>query len=373
MVSCLLLAHTDWTTTFIVSELHKKQQALSITIIATMKYKYIEEFTGLVSQCPAFEYHFNSSAQISSSLASINAAVSNGAFSSSAFETGDVVPSSVLCLFLGDGSSPRTALTAAINNGWTVVSIDEKLDKSWVGRRDGLCNSSSAHRYVGFRGTMNKFLFEGKQMIQSSLRDAHDFQHLIIICIETTSNFDRLETLRGRCGVADLRMIYNNIPATVVSVSSPNLTQCPFQSTKGSSYVDNGILSANSHVKVWNFESSSKRYFDSSVPTATVTISTSSEASSMTQYDAGSRQETAQVSLTYTHSPKVAQLQLQEALAAIKNSEMRNKQRTSPSITPSQETKHRRTKPAGKSAQSRSKLSLGIRSPITFRKRLVEV
>jgi hypothetical protein len=373
MVSCLLLAHTDWTTTFIVSELHKKQQALSIPIIAAMKYKYIEEFTGLVSQCPALEYHFNSSAQISSSLASINAAVSNGAFSSSAFETGDVVPSSVLCLVLGDGSSPRTALTAAIKNGWTVVSIDEKLDKSWVGRRDGLGNSSSAHRYVGFRGTMNKFLFEGKQMIQSSLRDAHDFQHLIIICIETTSNFDRLETLRGRCGVADLRMIYNNIPATVVSVSSPNLTQCPFQSTKGSSYVDNSILSANSHVKVWNFESSSKRSFDSSVPTATVTISTSSEASSMTQYDAGSRQETAQVSLTYTHSPKVAQLQLQEALAAIKNSEMRNKQRTSPSITPSQETKHRRTKPAGKSAQSRSKLSLGIRSPITFRKRLVEV
>lgn len=338
--------------------------------ITAMEYKYIEEFLGLVSQCPALECHFNHSAQISTSLASINAAMSNGSFSSSAFVTGDFEPSSVLCLVLGDGNSPRTALAAAVKNGWTVVSIDEKLDKSWVGRRDGLGNSSSAHRYVGFRGTMNDFLFTGKKLIQSSLSDSH-FQCLVIICIETTSNFDRLGTLRGRCGVADLRMIYNNIPATVVSVSSPNLTQCPFQSTKGSSYLDSGILSANRHVKVWNFESSTKRSFDSSVPTTTVTISSSSEASSMTQYDSGSHQETALVSMPYAHSSKVAQLQLQEALAAIRKSEMRNKQRTSPSVTPSQETRHRRTKSEGKPAQSTSKL-FGIRSPIAFRKRLAD-
>ena len=300
--------------------------------------------------------------------------MSNGSFSSSAFTTCNVDPSSVLCLVLGDGDSPRTALAAAIKNGWTVVSIDEKLDKSWVGRRDGLGNSSSAHRYVGFRGTMNDFLFEGKQMIQSSLCDSHNFQHLTIICIETTRNFDRLQTLRGRCGVADLRMIYNNIPTTVVSVSSSNLTQCPLQCTNGSSYLDKGILSPNRHVTVWNFESPSKRSFDSSVPTATVTISSSSEASSMTQHDAGSRQETIpQVSLAYAHSSKVAQLQLQEALAAIKNSEMRNRQRTSPSVTPSQETRHHRTKSSGKPGQTKSKLSVGIRSPITFRKRMVEV
>lgn len=335
---------------------------------------------GLVSQCPALEYHFNTNEDISSSLASINAAMSYGSFSSSAFTTGDVDPSSILCLVLGDGSSPRTALAAAIKNGWTVVAIDEKLDKSWVGRRDGLGNSHSAHRYVGFRGTMDEFIFEGKQIIQSLLCDARDFQHLIIICIETTSSFDRLGTLRGRCGVADLRMIYNNIPATVVSVSSPNLSQCPFQSTQASSYLDNGILAANRHVKVWNFESS-KRSFDNTIPTATVTISSSSEASSMTAdkaYDAVSRQDISQVSLTYARSSKVAQLQLQEALAAIKNSEMRSRQRTpvttSPSVTSSQETRQFRTKSAGgRPVQSKSKMSLGIRSPITFRKRLAEI
>jgi hypothetical protein len=279
-----------------------------------MKYKYIEEFLGLVSQCSALEWHFNNSTQISSSLASINAAMSHGSFSSSAFVTGDVDPSSVLCLVLGDGNSPRTALAAAVKNGWTVVSIDEKLDKAWVGRRDGLGNSSSTHRHVGFRGTMNDFLFTGKKLIHSSLRDSYDFQHLVIICIETTSNFDQLGTLRGRCGVADLQMIYNNIPATVVSVSSPDLTHCPFQSTKGSSYLDSGILSANKHVKVWNFESSTKRSFDSSVPTATVTISSSSEASSMTQYDTGSHQETAQVSMTYSNSSKVAHYRCKKLL-----------------------------------------------------------
>lgn len=340
---------------------------------------------GLVSQCPALEYHFSNSEDISSSLASINAAMSYGSFSSSAFVTGDVDPSRVLCLVLGDGSSPRTALAAAIKNGWTVVAIDEKLDKSWTGRRDGLGNSHSTHRYVGFRGTMNDFIFEGKQMIQSSLCDAKDFQHLIIICIETTSNFDQLGTLRGRCGMADLRMIYNNIPATVVSVSSPNLTQCPFQSTQASSYLDNGILAANRHVKVWNFESS-KRSFDNTLPTATVTISSSSEASSMTQYDTVSKQESSQIGLPWTRSSKVAQLQLQESLAAIKNSEMRSRQRTpvsmaSPSVTSSKKAGHRRTKSAGIPVQSKrnipvqskSKLSLGIRSPITFRKRLVEV
>jgi hypothetical protein len=341
-----------------------------------MKYKYIEQFMGLVSQCPALEYHFNANEDISTSLASINAAMSYGSFSSSAFITGDVDPSSILCLVLGDGSSPRTALAAAIMNGWTVVAIDEKLDKSWLGRRDGLGNSHSAHRYVGFRGAMDEFIFEGKHIIQSSLCDAKDFQHLIIICIETTSSFDRLETLHGRCGVADLRMIYNNIPVTLVSVSSTNLTQCPFQSTQASSYLDNGILAANRHVKVWNFERP-QRSFDNTIPTATVTISSSSEASSMTQYDAGSR-EVSQVSMTYTRSSKVAQLQLQEALAAIKNSEIRSKQRnpvTSPSVISSQETttRHRRTKSADKPPQPKIKMSVGIRSPITFRKRMVEV
>ena len=335
-----------------------------------MAYKYIEEFIGLVSHCPELEHHFNSNENISSSLACINAAEKYGSFSSSAYDTYGVDPSSVLCLVVGDGTSPRTALTAAVKNGWTVVTIDEKLDKSWVGRREGPGNSSSAIRYVGFRGTMNDFLFNGKRTIQSSLRNTQYFQHLIIMCIETTSNFDQLNTLCGRCGVADLRMIYNNIPATVVSVSSPNnLAKCPFE-VEASSYIDNSILAANSHVKVWNFESSSKRSFDSSVPSASVTISTSSDTSSMTQYDTGSRQEKVQVSMPFTYSPKVAQLQLQQALAAVKKSEMRSKQRNSPCIKQSHETKqHGRMK----LAQPKSKLPLGIRSPISFRRRRVEV
>ncbi|KAL7449124.1 hypothetical protein ACHAWC_001213 [Mediolabrus comicus] len=339
-----------------------------------MKLKYIEEFMGLVSQCPALESHFNTSGQCSTSLASIHAAMSYGSFSSSAFVTGDVDPSSILCLVLGDGASPRTALAAAIKNGWTVVAIDENLDKSWVGSRDGLGNSSSAHRYVGFKGTMNDFLFEGRQMIHSSLQDAFiNFRHLIIICLESTSSFDNLKTLRGRCGVTDLRVIYNNIPATVVSVSSPDLTQCPFQSTQACSYLDNCILSTNRHVKVWNFESS-KRSFDASVPAATVTISTSSDTSSMTHNDNNSGgQDTAAVSLAYTRSSKVAQLQLQEALAAMKNAEMRSRQRSSPttitlpSTTPSQETRHRRNKSSHKPVSS--KLSLGIKSPIRFHRK----
>lgn len=340
-----------------------------------MKYKYIEEFVALASQCPALESHFNSNEDISSSLASINAAMSYGSFSSSAFLTGDVDPSAVLCLVLGDGTSPRTALAAAIKNGWTVVAIDEKLDKSWVGRQDGLRGYPSAHRYVGFRGSMDDFLFKGKKMIQSSLREASDFRHLIVLCIERTNNFDQLCALRGRCGVADLRMIYNNIPVTVVSVSSPDLTQCPFPSTQAcSKYLDNGILSSNRHVKVWNFESSKSGL----VPTASVTVSsTSSEASSMTQFDNYSRQETAQISLAYTRSSKVAQLQLQEALAAVKNSEIRSKQRspaasinTSPSVIssednrPSQTTRHRRSKTSSKPV-----LFLEIRSPITFHRK----
>ena len=147
-----------------------------------------------------------------------------------------------------------------------------------------------------------------------------------------------------------------------------------FQSTQACSYLDNCILSENRHVKVWNFESS-KRSLDASVPAATVTISTSSDTSSMTHNDNNSGgQDTAAVSLAYTRSSKVAQLQLQEALAAMKNAEMRSRQRSSPttitlpSTTPSQETRHRRNKSSHHKPVS-SKLSLGIKSPIRFHRK----
>ncbi|KAL7477552.1 hypothetical protein ACHAW6_003358 [Cyclotella cf. meneghiniana] len=222
------------------------------------RYKYLDEFRPIAAKHPMLSFLFPSSRQITSALGALNAAnlglseaSSDGSISFSLDED-EKLP--VLCLVLGDGRDPRTAVLAAIQQRWSVVAIDPNLDAKWERPQELLPNGC---RFMGFRGSMARFLAEGFEAVQSSLCPIADIQHLVIICVEQGADFDQLKSLRGRLGLADLRVLFNNVPSTVVSISSDEILHaCPLKPTPNHSFVDQDILASNRRVQVWNFQSS---------------------------------------------------------------------------------------------------------------------
>ena len=194
---------------------------------------------------------FPSGRQITSALGALNAAnigissTPDGSFSS--YQEENAV--STLCLVLEDGRDPRTAIVASIHHGWSVVAISSHLDKKWEQPIDLLPDGS---RFLGFRGNMVDFLAKGYELVQSSLCSISDIQRLVMICPEHGSNFDQLKSLRGRLGICDLRVLYNNVPVTIVSISSDEILQdCPLRLSPAVSFVDEDILTTNRRVQVW--------------------------------------------------------------------------------------------------------------------------
>ena len=49
-----------------------------------------------------------------------------------------VNPKSVVCIVLGEGSTPRTAILASQHYGWTTIAIDPKLSEDWDGCHDDM-------------------------------------------------------------------------------------------------------------------------------------------------------------------------------------------------------------------------------------------
>lgn len=290
------------------------------------KFQYIEEFLPLASRYPILAPLFTKSSDITSSLATIKAAkasfakrTADGASSSSVgldIDHDEYDPSSVLCLVVGEGSEPRTAVVAAIKYGWCTVAIDDKLDEKWE-TRDTLPTTCN---YVGFRGGMDRFLVEGRDHIESFLCDLSNVQHLVIICMDqNNNNFDHLRSLRGRLGIADLRAIYNRSPATVVSLSSQQIiSRCPLKLTPRISSIDEGILSPYRQVQVWSFPRCSP-----SIGSMHSSMSTSSSLYKLNASDGRRINSKSTISLsshmsnlkTGHSSSKVDQLQRQQALA----------------------------------------------------------
>ncbi|KAL3787270.1 hypothetical protein HJC23_004144 [Cyclotella cryptica] len=224
------------------------------------RYKYLDEFRPLAAKHPMLSFLFPSSRQITSALGALNAAHLGLSEASSdgsiCFSPDEEEKPPVLCLVLGDGRDPRTAILAAIQQRWFVVAIDPDLDAKWEKPRELLPDGC---RFMGFRGSMARFLAEGYEMVQSSLCPIADIQHLVIVCVEQGANFDQLKSLRGRLGLADLRVLFNNAPSTVVSISSDDiLHECPLKSPPIHCLVDQDILASNRRIQVWNFQSSRK-------------------------------------------------------------------------------------------------------------------
>lgn len=302
------------------------------------QYKYIDRFQPLADQYPMLAFLFPSSRQITSALGALNAAtvgISSGAAIGDSIGSNldqlDGVSSRTLCLVLGDGRHPRTAIVAAIQHGWSVVAIDAELDEKWQHPLDLL---PSGCRFMGFRGDMNRFLVEGLELVHSSLCSISAIDHLVVICVEHGKNLDQLTSIRGRLGVTDLRVLYNNVPATVVSVSSADIIEdCPLKLAPKHRYVDEDILSSNKQVQVWNFQGS-RRLTPASDETSLQTMNTLGVANVKSRPKIRSSEEgsvknvlqpSAHRRVTVANS-KVAQLQKQQKLAYQKRLELSEKE-----------------------------------------------
>jgi hypothetical protein len=302
------------------------------------RYKYIDDFRPMAEQHPMLSFLFPSSRQITTALGALNAASIGLSTSGSVGSSLDQLENSssvTLCLVLEDGRDPRTAIIAAIQNGWSVVAIDSELDEKWQDPRDLLPHGCS---FMGFRGDMARFLSEGYELVQSSLCAIHDIKELVIICVEQGNNFDKLKSLRGRLGVTDLRVLYNNVSTTVLSVASNEIVgDCPLKSQPIHSFVDEHILASNRLVQVWSFEGS-RRLLGS---TASVSSSETnakkigprikSEDNVKTAVTVSSARQTRTIS-------KVAQLQKQQELASKKRIELSSKPARPPSIAVTDDT-----------------------------------
>jgi len=153
--------------------------------------------------------------------------------------------SDILCLCIGDGNTPRTAVLACYLQGWTCVSIDPALNDEWSG-----CNPKNVNALTGYRGTLAQFFDEADIVGPASSPSSPSYQHLILLCVHSHARF------LGSVTVSRIRAHYGNIATTICS-----LPCCPKFRHKGDigrepdiSYDDDCVFSAMRKVEIWNIE-----------------------------------------------------------------------------------------------------------------------
>jgi len=180
----------------------------------------------------------------------------------------------VLCLCIGDGCTPRTAVLASfVKKGWRTVSIDPNLREEWEG-----AHGDRVRGMIGYRGTLEEFLAEpcvedhiprpndndnndgdvssnGRERPKtdnapkpkSKLDSIH---HLVLLCVHSHNNFRdtaRIDAIRTRYGSPQTTLV--SIPCCpgfrhVADIGRPPDVK----------YEDDCIFSACRVVSVWNFD-----------------------------------------------------------------------------------------------------------------------
>mmetsp|Transcript_11626 Transcript_11626/g.17597 ORF Transcript_11626/g.17597 Transcript_11626/m.17597 type:complete len:213 (+) Transcript_11626:416-1054(+) len=166
----------------------------------------------------------------------------------------------VMCLCIGDGSTPRTAVLACYLRGWECVSIDPALHEEWRG-----VSPKGVRGLTGYGGTLEEYLTTTTttRSVERE-RNGHGatatattaYDHLILLCVHSHAR------LIDEASVPNIAARYNgdgerNSPTTTL-VSLPC---CPgFRSQKDVGrvpdvcYEDDCVFSACRRVEVWRFD-----------------------------------------------------------------------------------------------------------------------
>ncbi|KAL3811070.1 hypothetical protein ACHAXA_009018 [Cyclostephanos tholiformis] len=191
-------------------------------------------------------------------------------------------PRSVVCLVLGEGPTPRTAILASQHWGWTTYAIDPDLSNQWIGRQDDVPG------FVGYAGSIGDFMMEedgngdrcggedgNGTSAKSSSRFGHPppgvtVRHLVVIGMQPTELSEPVR-MYGNGHINDVRSRYDDVPTTLASLSPvrgtttslaplgaerryhANKLQKDLGYAPNHWYVDEGVFSECREVKVWNF------------------------------------------------------------------------------------------------------------------------
>jgi hypothetical protein len=229
---------------------------------------YIDKLFGL--DCFTDIVHlkaFTSAKDVSESMAAIQAANNSNSNNQQHKRSADnwsMKTKNVLCLCIGDGSTPRTAVLACfLEKKWDCISIDPALHAEWHG-----VHPKGVQRLIGFGGTLEEFLslpkimtFENavvddvvdddKEQQHQQQRQLHSYDQLLLLCVHSHARFT------GNANVANIHSMYGpNIPMTIIS-----LPCCPkFRSARDIGrlpdiqYDDDCVFSACRRVEIWNFD-----------------------------------------------------------------------------------------------------------------------
>lgn len=98
-----------------------------------------------------------------------------------------------ICLCIGDGSTPRTAVLAAfllhskIDHNWdSIVSIDPMLQFDWVG-----LEPNGVRGVTGFQGTLQNFLEARQTQCNDESQESNRWDHLVILLVHSHARFYR--------------------------------------------------------------------------------------------------------------------------------------------------------------------------------------
>lgn len=164
---------------------------------------------------------------------------------------------SVVCLVLGEGRTPSTAILAAQHFGWTSYSIDPSLSEGWEGCHDDIAG------FTGYSGTIDDFV---ANTADSTIEiQNQSVSHLVIIMIQKQK--DQLR-LTGVANIMEIRSLFNDVPTTLVSISPVRKATLAPKRRAGQHmsilekdigyepnccYIDSGVFSACRLMEVWNF------------------------------------------------------------------------------------------------------------------------
>jgi hypothetical protein len=166
-------------------------------------------------------------------------------------------PKSIVCLVLGEGRTPRTAILAAQHYGWTTYSIDPSLSELWDGYHDDI------RGFTGYSGSISDFVEStADSMIEIQNQSV---KHLVIIGVQKQKDELRL---KGKGNIMEIRSRYNDVPTTLVSVSPVRKATLAPKRRDGQhlsklekdigyepncSYIDSGVFSECRLIEVYNF------------------------------------------------------------------------------------------------------------------------
>lgn len=223
---------------------------------------------------------FTSAKDVSESMAAIQAVLRHGSIEPAS----PGASGGILCLCIGDGCTPRTALLMAFlakkSEGWQCVSIDPVLSEEWA--MNGVDSSQSLYDGVStrgvqglhcYKGTLEEFLLDANRPPRSLLRkNPPQRRHLVLICVHSHARFI------DEASIENIRTLYSTsnstntdrtkqtlalLPTTIVS-----LPCCPtFKHVRDIGepptlkYDDDCVFSACRTVEVWNLHEEKRQMF----------------------------------------------------------------------------------------------------------------